>query len=139
MKLLFCTSRKPLAFLIRAVTWSQFSHVAIIDGDEVIEAAWPRVRRSKLLDVLKTHPVYRIAHFNTPDDVAVLDAARSQIGKPYDATALIGLLFRRDWQESDRWFCSELVAWAFDKAGFPLFRPETLHRVTPQHLWMLHP
>ena len=56
-----------------------------------------------------------------------------------DVTAIVGLGLHRDWQEDDRWFCSELVAWAFEKAGEPLFRAEVLRRVTPQHLWMLAP
>ncbi|KAG0188260.1 hypothetical protein DFQ28_005152 [Apophysomyces sp. BC1034] len=66
-------------------------------------------------------------------------AAASQIGKPYDYTAILGLGLRRDWQQDDAWFCSESVAWAFDSAGHPLFRPDSLRRVTPQHLWMLAP
>lgn len=52
---------------------------------------------------------------------------------------LLGLLMHRDWQEEDRWFCSELVAWAFTQGGSPLFRREAMHRITPQHLWMLAP
>jgi hypothetical protein len=61
------------------------------------------------------------------------------VGKPYDLTALFGLLMRRDWQEEDRWFCSELVGWAFAQGGSPLFRADALHRITPQNLWMLAP
>ena len=30
-----------------------------------------------------------------------------------------------------------LVGWSFAQAGSPLFRPEALYRVTPQHLWMI--
>lgn len=26
---------------------------------------------------------------------------------------------------------------AFQQGGSPLFRPEALHRITPQHLWMI--
>ena len=72
-------------------------------------------------------------------DATNQSAAASQIGKPYDYTAILGLGLRRDWQEEDAWFCSELVAWAFQHAGEPLFRAECLRRVTPQHLWMLAP
>ena len=48
MRVLFCTSKLPGAAIIRAVTWSDWSHVAIIDGEEVIEATWPAVRITPL-------------------------------------------------------------------------------------------
>ncbi|HJW26438.1 MAG TPA: YiiX/YebB-like N1pC/P60 family cysteine hydrolase [Rhodocyclaceae bacterium] len=139
MRVLFCTSRLPGAALIRAVTWSAWSHVALVDGDQVIEAVWPAVRVAPLAEVIASHSDHVIADLpcHSPEDV--IKAARSQVGKPYDLTALAGLLAHRDWQENDRWFCSELVAWAFSQGGSPLFRPEAMHRITPQHLWMLSP
>ena len=46
MKVLFCTSNKIGAVLIRGVTWSKWSHVAILLGDgTVVEAVYPKVRR----------------------------------------------------------------------------------------------
>ena len=137
MRVLFCTSKLPGAALIRAITWSDWSHVAIIDGEEVIEATWPAVRVVPLADVIVKHSRFVVADIPCQDPAAVIAAARSQIGKPYDFTALFGMLARRDWQEADRWFCSELVAWSFSQGGSPLFRPETLYRITPQHLWMI--
>ena len=68
---------------------------------------------------------------------AVIAAAESQIGKPYDWLGVLGIGLHRDWQEPDRWFCSEMAAWAFQQAGRPLFRPDALYRITPQHFWML--
>lgn len=137
VRLLFSTSRLPGASLIRMVTWSKWSHVTLVDGDVVIEAVWPRVRVVPLSDVLSRHSRHAFVDVECRDGKAIIDAARSQVGKPYDLTALFGLLMHRDWQEPDRWFCSELVAWAFDKAGSPLFRRDAMHRVTPQHLWMI--
>lgn len=139
MRILFCRSRLPGSVLIRTVTWSQWSHVALVDGNEVIEATWPAVRVAPLAEVLAKHSDHIIVDLacHVPGDV--IKAARSQVGKPYDLTALVGLVMHRDWQESDSWFCSELVAWAFAQGGSPLFRQDALHRVTPQHLWMLAP
>lgn len=137
MRVLFCTSKLPGAAIIRAVTWSDWSHVAIVDGDEVIEATWPSVRVAPLAEVLAKHSRHTFAEIHCQDAAAVIAAVRSQVGKPYDLTALFGMLMRRDWQEADAWFCSELVAWAFAEAGAPLFRPEALYRITPQHLWMI--
>lgn len=139
MRVLFCRSKLPGSVLIRAVTWSDWSHVAIIDGEEAIEATWPKVRAVPLAEVIATHSSHIMVDLPCRDPAAVIAAARSQIGKPYDLTALFGLALRRDWQEPDSWFCSELVAWSFDKGGSPLFRPDALHRITPQHIWMLAP
>ncbi|MGZ5029020.1 MAG: YiiX/YebB-like N1pC/P60 family cysteine hydrolase [Methylobacter sp.] len=139
MRILFCTSNLPGAALIRAVTWSDYSHVAIVDGAYVIEAVWPCVRVSRLENVLAAHSSFSFVDLPCRDPQAAIRAARSQVGKPYDLTGILGLGLHRDWQETDSWFCSELVAWAFAQGGTQLFRPEAMHRVTPQHLWMLSP
>lgn len=139
MRVLFCTSKLPGAVMIRAFTWSDWSHVALVDGDEVIEATWPAVRIAPLAEVIAKHSAHVIVDLPSRSPAKVIQAARSQLGKGYDLSALPGLLVRRDWQEPDKWFCSELVAWAFAQGGSPLFRPEAMHRITPQHLWMLAP
>lgn len=140
VRLLFSTSSHPGSALIRAFTWSNWSHVGLIDGDQVIEAVAPHgVRRVPL--ALAIEHAHRSAVVSLPcsDPGRIIGAAASQIGKPYDWTAVLGLGLHRDWQETDAWFCSELVAWAFTRAGESLFRAEVLRRVTPQHLWMLPP
>lgn len=139
MRLVFCTSQRVGSRLIRAFTWSDWSHVALVDGGEVIEAVWPEVRAAPLNELLANHAAHAFVDMRCAAPGEVIRAARSQVGKPYDVTALIGMLARRDWQEESGWFCSELVAWAFEQAGTPLFRRNAIHRVTPQHLWMLAP
>lgn len=139
MRVLFCTSKLPGAVLIRAVTWSAWSHVALIDGDEAIEATWPAVRVSPLAEVIASHSAHAVVDLPCHSPAEVIKAARFQVGKPYDLTALFGIVMHRDWQEEDSWFCSELVAWAFAQGGSPLFRTDAMHRITPQHLWMLSP
>ena len=139
MKVLFCTSNKIGSVLIRGVTWSKWSHVALLlDDGTAIEAVWPKVRRVSAEEIIKNHSSYEIVDFQGFDDQKIIDAAMSQLGKPYDITALFGLLAHRDWQETDSWFCSELVAWCFAQSGNSLFRLEGLHRIVPQHMWMLN-
>lgn len=140
VRLLFSTSRHPGSAIIRAFTWSRWSHVALINGDQVIEAAAPHgVRRAPLAQAIEHAHRSAIVSLPCSDPGRIIAAAASQIGKPYDWTAVLGLGLHRDWQETDAWFCSELVAWAFARAGESLFRAEVLRRVTPQHLWMLQP
>lgn len=141
MKVLFCKSNIIGSIIIRSVTWSKWSHVALIDDSDlqnvkVIEAVYPKVRVVSMDEVVKKHSSCVIVDFPVYSK-PILDYAYSQVGKPYDVTALLGLLVHRDWQEDDSWFCSELVSTSFDKAGYPLFRQESVNRVTPQHLWMI--
>lgn len=139
IKLAFCKSNTAISLAIRITTWSQWSHVAIIDGDEVIEAAPSGVRRCSISTLYAENDVVEVVNFRCANPEAIINAANSQVGKPYDFTAVIGIYFHRDWQSRDRWYCAELVAWAFEQAKDPLFRSDALHRVTPQHLWMLSP
>ncbi|WP_339079021.1 YiiX/YebB-like N1pC/P60 family cysteine hydrolase [Pseudomonas sp. TMP9] len=140
IQLLFSTTHHPFSGLIRAATWSRWSHVSLVAGGHVIEA----VALEGVRQVSKDYAIQRASAFSLVDlparnPQAIIDAARSQLGKPYDWTAVAGLGLHREWQEDDSWFCSELVAWAADQAGEPWFRLEALRRITPQHLWMLSP
>ena len=137
---LFSTTASPFSWLIRMMTWSRWSHVSIVDGDTIIQAhALHGVIRTPLAEAIETANRVEMVRLPARDSAAVIAGAASQIGKSYDWTALFGFLVRRDWQADDSWFCSELVAWAFQQGGSPLFRADRLARVTPEHLWMLEP
>lgn len=128
----FSANRTLGSRLIRAATWSDFSHVEFVlpsgrllgaaaDGGVLIRD--PRTDYSRV-------ERYRVDTQAEP----IVEAAREQLCKPYDWAGVIGWGLRRDWQEDDAWFCSELVAWAFHAAGHPLLRAERLHRITPRDL-----
>ncbi|MDO5940654.1 YiiX/YebB-like N1pC/P60 family cysteine hydrolase [Burkholderia cepacia] len=138
IQLLFSTDALPVSWVIRAFTWSTWSHVALVDGDHVIESMpGCGVRRVPLADALRDTGRHELVTMPTNRQVQVLSAAASQIGRPYDYGAVLGIGLHRDWQQDDAWFCSELIAWAFQQAGEPLYRAECMRRVTPQHLYML--
>lgn len=137
MQVIFCRSNKIGSRIIRFVTWSRWSHVALVNDDGMaIEAVWPRVRMVPVAEIMRTHSESHIVEVeHAPDEV--WRAALSQVGKPYDLGAVLGFLFRRDWQDASKWDCAELVAWSFAAGGRALFRETYLPRITPQHLWML--
>lgn len=141
LTLYLTASRTVGSFLIRAFTWSKWSHVFIQDGDNAIEAHWMHgVRSVPLEEALR--PAKRMAKVQVAvkDEQAVLEAIRAQIGKPYDYLAIVGFLFRnRKWNEDDAWECAELIAHGFDKAGEPLFRSDSVPRIVPEHFWLLAP
>jgi len=72
-----------------------------------------------------------------PDPIGVWNAAYSQVGKPYDWHYLFGWLLRRKWQNSNRWVCHELIAWAAEQAGHPIIDMNDSHWLTPQHLYLI--
>lgn len=139
--LVFCNSKLPLSPVIRAVTWGRYSHVALmVDANTVVEATGGGGVQATPLEKLMARSMdFCIVEVNVPRGTSdkVKAAVRSQLGKPYDWWGIAGLSIRRDWQDSTNWWCSELVAWAFQEAGAPLFRPDALHRITPQDLWKL--
>lgn len=140
MNILFCKSSLIGSVLIRAVTWSKWSHVAVLaaDGDTVIEATWPKVRKTTYAKFCKQHPSHQMVSIDVPNEAAGYEWLLTQVGKRYDLSALFGFLFHRNWADDSKWFCSELVAEAIAKGGLTLFRDDAVSRVTPQHLWMLN-
>lgn len=129
------SARKGLSSAaIRAATFSRWSHVALVRGHEVIEAVYPKVR---VVDFLEWEREQKRFEFGAKVSQSAWDFALSQVGKPYDVSAIFGIAFRGDWEESSKWFCSELVATAVSHERC-IFRPD-LSRVTPEMLYRLHP
>lgn len=136
MKLLFAKKRNLPSALIRFFTWSQWSHVAIVDGDAVIEATFlGGVSWRPLAEFLVDYTTEEVG-VSLPDEAAAMRFVRQQIGKRYDWTALVGIVFRSGWAKQDKWFCSELVAAAIQAGGKRLFR-EDASRITPRDLWLV--
>lgn len=135
MRIVFCTNTKGITdFIIRTFTKSKWSHVAfLLDDNTVIEAVYPLVRRVPLAEMLSSYDKFEL--IDIPCDYRkAKEAGLSQLGKPYDLSAIAGLALHRDWQEQDSWFCSELVAWCLEQGGNKLFKDP--YRVTPQMLLM---
>lgn len=124
-----------MSYLIRAFTWSKWSHIAVIMPDDVtvIEAVGGKgVVQTRLADFIDRYPEWTDCKLPVRDRQAAFRFLRSQLGKPYDMTALYSMVLRRDWQETDSWFCSELVAYATG-----LFKHDYVKRITPEHLWRI--
>lgn len=138
MNILLSRNHSISSWLIRLATWSRYSHCAIVDGLHVIESTFwgGGVVRRPLDEFMDDHPGAELLEVPCPDDEAGLRWAREQVGKPYDWTAILGFLVRRDWQEPDSWFCAEHVEGTIKAAGRDRFRVG-LSRITPQHVWMV--
>ena len=142
IRLIFSRSSGLFSPLVQVGTWSSFSQCGILTKENtIVESAFTLggVVETSFTSFIERVKYYEIVELDCVDADAIIAAARSQIGKPYDWTGLIGIAVRkRDWQEDDSWFCSELIAWAFDRGSTPLFNREDIHRITPQNLYMLY-
>lgn len=125
-------SARPTIYsrLVSAVTWSWATHVDFVLHNGFLLGA--------ASDGVKIRPpardYSRVAYYRVPGAPCdVIERAKSQLDKPYDWTAILGFVARRNWQEDDRWFCSELVAWAFAREGRPLLAGD-FSVITPRDL-----
>ncbi len=139
--IVYSNSSKILSKLIQIVTWSKWSHVAMLteDGKNVIEAVGHGVREIPLKDFVKDKRRYTFQTYNVNSKSTVIEFARSQIGKKYDFSALFGIFFKRDWEKNNRWFCSELVTASLQADKSSPFRNDLDGRITPSDLWKVNP
>lgn len=140
----------PISWGIRAFTWSKWSHFEfLIPGEGYLGAHLGECRTPEGLVIpsgVQIRPfdydpgcTYQLADLECPDSIRdkILAAATSQIGKPYDLTALFGIVAHRDWKEPDSWFCTELGEWACETGGLPLLNDAgEFNRITPGMLYM---
>lgn len=147
---------------IRKVTGSSVSHAMLYYGDgKVIEAVAEGVRKVPLEEALKGATLAIVLRHTTIRDgarYAVVNYGNMRLGSPYDIPGIVGQggyqlvqLFCRVerlgncedaaakltlWMEDEEaFFCSELVATAFQRAGYPIVDIDTeTAAVTPQTL-----
>ena len=138
IEILFTRRKIPGSWLIRAVTWSRWSHVEIIVGKSVLGADAPEgvalVPLSERISIAENACIMTIPC----DSKAAISWAWRNIGKPYDWWGILGLGLHHDWEDESKWWCSEFVGKALQKGGALPYRPETIKRLTPEHLWMMN-
>lgn len=141
MKIIFATRRKYIpAMLLRIITLSKFSHMAVLlDDNTVIEAAaFKGVVRGSYENFRRQYDRIIIQDVSLPDEEAAIKFLLEQVGKPYDWAAIFGIVFRNGkWADLDSWFCSELVAAAIKAGGLSIFK-EDASRIIPQYCWVLN-
>jgi uncharacterized protein YycO len=128
------------SFLTRFFTGgARWSHCGIYDVErgEVIEALmFKGVVATPLMEWMGRYPSSDFTYIDCPNASAALEFAREQIGKPYDYLAAFGVPWRTDWDNPDRWYCSELLEAALAHAGRRRWRLEK-RGVSPMESWMV--
>lgn len=123
----------PISAAIRFATrsWASHSEFVLSDGSTFGSHAdggvkWRPYRANRYI---------RIARFIAPNIEDAYDWALTQGGKKYDFSAILGIALNRNWRSGDRWFCSELIAAAWEHTPIPLLNPAAdVARITPRDL-----
>ena len=137
MRVLFASKKLSIgSWLIRLFTFSKFSHMAMrISDDLVVDSTLlTGVRCILFKDFIKKYPGCEQLEIQLPNEANAVNFALNQVGKPYDWTALVGMVLQRKWHEEDSWFCNELWEAAAKAGGKPRFRDD-VYRITPQQSW----
>jgi hypothetical protein len=122
-----------LSWLIQKVTHSVYSHAGVLfrycGRVYCLEAVGKGVRLapvSRLVDHYPDGIFFCSLGATEPERESAIDFGFQQLSLPYDVLGLVrfalALIFctRRPVDDAEHWFCSELVAAAYAKAGYPL-------------------
>lgn len=126
----------PISAAIRFSTRSWASHAEFIDTDREITVGARSIGGVRARPCAKDH-YSRVEQFTAKGILQAYEWARTQIGKPYDFSAVAGIAVDRNWRDETKWFCSELIVASFEHVGFPLLstRPSAaVWRYTPRDL-----
>ena len=139
MKIKFTSNRLPLSYLIRLWCVSKVSHVEFVFSDGV--SIYPAVETGRTILTKKT---YRNEYIFDLDLTAEQEAlvrswAESQIGVPYDYTALApwNVFIPRkksSWKDPAYWMCSEFCAYGLELVGIKFFE-DSCKKITPADLY----
>lgn len=142
MSILACFSRRTSlpSFLTRFFTGgARWSHCGIYDVERgvVIEALmFKGVVETSLNTWCNRYPSHHFVEIDCPNPELGLAYARSQVGKPYDYLAALGVPWRTSWDNPNRWYCSELLEAALDWAGRRRWRLEK-RGISPMESWIV--
>ncbi len=132
IKVVFASNNKPFSLIIKLFTLSGWSHIGIMDGNSVIDSTLATgVRKTPFQEWRKHYDYFVIVDMPVKEGWDAIEFARQQVGKKYDPFGIISLVFRRNIENRDKWFCSELVAAC-------LGITERTWRISPQFLWNLY-
>lgn len=134
----FATTKGLSTLLIRALTMSKWSHVALQMNNQVYEVTFERgVSKTTIFEFRKRYPESDVVSVPIADTRGIRKWLDTQLGKGYDYSGLIGFFDqKRDWENPNKWFCSELIAEVLIREG--VIHPKVRsNRITPNDLYMI--
>lgn len=119
------SNRLGSAFIRFFTSFGPWSHGAIHDGNEVIEALIGKgVVRTPIHEFRQRYSRTELVHYDCPDPDKALQFAREQLGKGYDLKRAFCVPWRGRWDEPGAWNCNELIEAALVAGGRSRWRKE---------------
>jgi uncharacterized protein YycO len=139
VKLAFYKGTSWVSLAIRWQTRGRYSHVGVVTPDGKIIESWHRGGVLKNASLGMRHDpqtevdIYSVTGLNRMQNASVLEFMENQLGKKYDFLSVARFISRREVDDQEKWFCSELVMAAFHHAASPLLNVAS-HKVSPEVL-----
>jgi hypothetical protein len=138
IKILFARSNTITGFIVRTGLMSEYNHVGIMVRGMVYDSTvGAGVSKHSESDFRDHWDIGYEVDFAVSDTLPVFAFLETQLGKGYDWKAIVSFPFQRDWQQDNRWMCSELVAECFVRLGVSI--PLKVNRVSPRDLLFIIP
>jgi len=134
----FSTSGGLVAKGVQFRTFSWASHVDLVTSKgTLIGAEWQNGVSERPYERSEYERIERYVVEGVSQEL-VESIIRGELGKPYDFGAIWGFISRTDkFSNTEKWFCSELIAWVFQEANMPLLNPDVdAQFIAPSHLLM---
>lgn len=139
MKIKFTASLLPLSPLIRLATWSKCSHCEFEFSDGLI--IYPSMEAGMVIATKNRNYRWEYSYelpITQEQEAIVREWAESQLGKPYDYTALapFNVLIprtKKKWKDDRMWICSEFCAYGLELVGLEYF-PDDYKKINPGDL-----
>lgn len=132
----FVPGRGILSALIRWQSRSRWSHVALrFDGGELCVEAWPGIGVRQWRGPLRPGAeCCRVPWMFSTECERAKQFALGEAGSGYDWRGVLSFVTRGRSASPTRWFCSELVFAAHERAGTRLLRGVRASEVSPETL-----
>jgi hypothetical protein len=117
-----------------------FNHCMLIDEGMVYEAVTKGTRYVRPERAMHKVKAYQEIKILVPNIEAMREFLKDQLGASYDWAGAIGLpILRSDnWQDPNKWWCSELIVAALSAGGINILDPMQFNRVTPNDIYILN-
>jgi len=130
---------KGKSWISKAIQWQtrgEYSHVAVQTRKGIIEA-WHSPSKVRVIrdwgdgHSKGTEVDLFIVYCSPMQEQIITEFLLGEVGKKYDFVGVLRFMSRRNKNNPDRWFCSELVFAAFAAAGVDLLKRIQAYQVAP--------
>jgi uncharacterized protein YycO len=122
---------------IKFWTWSEWTHCEIYTKDGWLGAQTDGKGVAVRPFNYTTPKAQALFSIELPNYDLAMEFAYKQLGKPYDYTAILGMIAREPLAENPlKWFCSDYLAAVTRKGGINLLHGEGVYRFTPRDIYI---